>query len=54
MAGMHRLAQVWNAIIAKRLSVRLIIVLAQQALVGSLSEAVFVCTCMSVRILVYA
>ena len=34
VAGMHRLAQVWNAIIAECLSVRLIIVQAQRALVG--------------------
>ena len=40
---MHRLAQVWNAIIAERLSMRLIIVQARRALVGSLSEAVLVC-----------
>ena len=41
---MHRLAQVW---LAKRLSVRLIIVQVRRALVGSKSEAVFIC--MSVR-----
>ena len=35
VAGIHILAQVWNAIIAERLSVRHIIVQARQALVGS-------------------
>ena len=35
VAGMQRLAQVWNAIIAECLSVKLIIVQARRALVGS-------------------
>ena len=38
---MHTLAQVWDAIIAEHLSVRLIIGQARRVLVGSWSEAVF-------------
>ena len=40
---------IWLHVWAKRLSVRLIIVQAWRAQVGSKPEVVFVCTCMSVR-----